>query len=98
MYILILILKTNRIESIEHNCFDNKFKVCCQIRHNLFSTCIEGLTGLVIMQGFVRGRPGGQVVSALDSGSRSPGSSPVRVTGACVVFLGMFTVPLSNQE
>ena len=33
-----------------------------------------------------RGRRGGLVVSALDSGSRGPGSSPGR--GHCVVFLG----------
>ena len=45
-----------------------------------------------------RGRHGGLMVSALNSGASGPGSSPGR--GHCVVFLGKtltLTVPLSIQ-
>ena len=47
------------------------------------------------------GKRGDLIVSALDSGSSGPGSSPDR--GHCVVFLGKtltvtLTVPLSTQK
>ena len=45
------------------------------------------------------GRSGGLLVSALDSGSRGPGSSPGRVIVLCSWARHFtFTVPLSTQE
>ena len=44
------------------------------------------VVGFFVMLLFIKGRRGGLVVSALDSGAGGAGSNPSR--GHCVVFLG----------
>ena len=57
----------------------------------------NGLKVIMIIR--ERGRRGGLVVSALDSGSRGPGSSPDRVIVSCSWARHFtLTVPLSTQE
>ena len=54
--------------------------------NNYYIVCIFNKFTVIIFYILYRGRRGGLMVSALDSGASGPGSSPRR--GHCVVFLG----------
>ena len=59
----------------------------------------NSFTALSVLSGVIDGRRGGLVVSALDSGSIGPGSSPGRVIVLCSWARRFtLTVPLSTQE
>ena len=70
----------------------------CMLSAEAAMSVIVSEIGLNIATAHMKlGRRGGLVVSALDSGSRGPGSSPGQVTVCCVLEFTL-TVPLSTQE